>query len=261
VVIVGRNIEKTRHVVEEIKRLTNNGDVQYLIADLSSLSDVRQLAAGFRKRYDRLNVLVNNAGAIAYNRQTTEDGLELTLAVNFLAPFLLTHLLRDLLENSGHPERRARVVNVSSGAHRTGKLRLDDLQSERKYSAFGAYGQAKLALTMATYELARQFSASGVPVTANSLHPGFVASGFGAQKGGFRSVLSRVVLALIRPLAISTEKGARTSIYLAASEDVEGTNGRYFEKMKAVSSSPASMSELDWNRLWAVSEKLTGISQ
>ncbi|HUX50333.1 MAG TPA: SDR family oxidoreductase [Spirochaetia bacterium] len=260
VVIVGRNIEKTKRVVDDIKRMTQNGDVQYLIGDLSSLEAVRQLAIGFRKRYDRLNVLVNNAGAISFNRELSDDGYEMTLAVNHLAPFLLTNLLLDMLAQSGNPQRRARVVNVSSGAHRGGKIDFEDLQMERKYSAFGAYSNSKLAFTMFSYELARRIAERGLPVTANSLHPGFVATGFGKQSGGFIGVLSKVVMGLARPLAISPEKGARTTIYLAASGDVEGVSGKYFEKEKEAASSPASMNQEEWKRLWKVSEELVALT-
>jgi len=258
-VIVGRNIEKTKRVCEQIKRDTSGGDVQYLIADLSSLSNVRQLAAGFRKRFDRLNVLIHNAGAISFDRLESPEGREYTLTVNYFAPFLLTQLLLDLLEKSGTPGRSARIVNVASGAHRGARINFDDIEMKRKYRSFRAYSQAKLALVMFTYDLARSLSDSGKPVTVNALHPGFVNSGFAKDQPGLIGTIARVAMFLGRPLGISSEKGAKTSIYLAASEEVEGVTGKYFEKERETPSSPESVDEAAWTALRALTTTLVGV--
>jgi NAD(P)-dependent dehydrogenase (short-subunit alcohol dehydrogenase family) len=183
-------------------------------------------------------------------RQTTTDGLEMTFAVNHLAYFLLTHLLLDRLQASGP----ARVVNVSSEAHRGVALDFDDLMGERRYSGWRAYRRSKLANLLFTYELARRLE--GTDVTANALHPGWVATGF-AGDNGWRG---RLWQATARLFALSPEQGARTVIYLATAPDVAGLTGRYFVRERAVSSSPASSDEAAARRLWEVSLDLTRLA-
>ncbi len=261
VVIVGRNIEKTKRVCDDIRRLTNGEAIEYIIADLSSMDDVRHLASGVKKRYDRLNVLIHNAGAIAIDRRITAEGREYTLALNYLAPYLLTHLLLELLEKSGTSEHPARVVNVASDAHRGAKIRFDDIEMGKGYGGYRAYGQAKLALIMFTYDLARRLSERGSPVTVNAVHPGFVNSGFGKDQKGTLGVLARVVLFLGRPLGLSPEKGARTSIYLATSEELDGVSGKYFADEKETKSSEVSYDESAWAQLRALSESLTQVPE
>lgn len=250
VVLVGRNREKCDAAVRQIQAATGNQQVEALLADLSSQQQVRDLARQFRERHPRLDVLVNNAGGIWRPRQTTVDGLEMTFAVNHLSYFLLTLSLLDLLKASAP----SRIVNVSSHAHEGATLDFDDLQGERRYGAWRAYCRSKLANLLFTYELARQLAETGV--TANALHPGWVATGF-AGNNGWRG---RVFQFLARRFALSPEQGARTVVYLAASPEVVGVSGRYFDREKAVASSPASYDEGAAKRLWQVSLELTGLA-
>lgn len=253
VVIVGRNPAKTQATVSEIKLQSGSTKVDAIIADLSSLAEVRKLAAEFRQRYTRLDVLVNNAGAYYASRQESVDGYEMTFAVNHLAYFLLTNLLLDMLKASAP----ARIVNVSSDAHKGAKINFDDLQSTKSYGAqgFGAYGVSKLANIMFTYELARQLE--GTEITVNTLHPGLVATGFGTNNGG----LMKLAMRFIHRFSISPEQGADTIIYLASSPEVEGITGKYWVKRKAIQSSAASYDEAAQKRLWNVSAEMTGIAE
>jgi retinol dehydrogenase 12 len=251
VVVVGRSREKTQAVVNEIR--TQGGKVDMLLADLSSLDEVRRLAAAFKSKYNRLDVLINNAGAFFSSRHETVDGYEMTFALNHLAYFVLTNELLDVLKDSAP----ARIINVSSDAHRGTSLNFDDLNRKKSYSGsgFGVYSESKLANVLFTYELARRLQ--GTDVTVNALHPGFVATGFGHNNGG----LARLAMSLIqRVAAISPEKGAETIIYLASSPEVEGVTGRYFDKSKAVRSSDQSYNEAAARRLWEVSEQMTSLA-
>ncbi|MGZ4687457.1 SDR family oxidoreductase [Oryzihumus sp.] len=250
VALVGRNADKTSQVVEALRRDSGNDRVEGMVADLSSQAEVRRLATDFAAGHDRLDVLVNNVGGFWATRHVTADGLERTFALNHLAPFLLTHLLRPLLEASAP----ARVVTVSSGAQAMGRIDFEDLQGERSYSGQRAYNQSKLANVLFTYELARRLEGTGV--TANALHPGVVRTGFGQEDS---STLFRVTLPVIRPFMLSPERGAQTSVYLASSPEVEGVSGRYFVRKKARRSSPASYDPQVARRLWEVSAELTGV--
>ncbi len=251
VVIVGRNAEKTQATASEIRSKSGNQAVEGLVADLSSLAQVRELAGEFKKKYTRLDVLVNNAGAIFARRQVTADGFEMTFAFNHLAYFLLTNLLLDLL-NASAP---ARIVIVSSAAHLNGPLDFDDLQSNRyRYGGFGAYGHSKLENVMFTYELARRLEGTGV--TANALHPGTVNTGFGKNNGGVMN-LAMKAFAMFQ---ISPEQGAQTSIYLASSPEVKGVSGQYFVNCKPARSSASSYDEEAQKRLWEISEQMTGLA-
>jgi NAD(P)-dependent dehydrogenase (short-subunit alcohol dehydrogenase family) len=192
-------------------------------------------------------VLVNNAGVYVPERHETVDGLEETFAVNHLAPFLLTSELLDLLKASGP----ARIVNVSSDAHRGAHMHWDDLQfSTHAFKGFKVYGQSKLANILFTYELARRLEGSGV--TTNALHPGVIASGFGQTYPGAMAFFAKVA----RPFLLSTEDGSKTSIYLASSPEVEGETGKYFAKCKAVKSNAVSYDLASQKKLWALSEEL-----
>ena len=195
-------------------------------------------------------MLINNAGGIWMNRQMTVDGLEMTVAVNHLAPFLLTHLLLDLLK-AGTP---ARIVNVASRAHGRAALDFADLVGERNYGGWRQYCRSKLMNVLFTYELARRLE--GTAVTANTLHPGWVATGFAANNG-WKGWLLRLAARLF---AIGPEKGARTVVYLASSPAVEGVSGRYFVRERAVLSSPASYDEVSRQRLWQWSLDRTGLA-
>ncbi len=251
VVIVGRNKEKTRVTASNIRLKSGSPIVECLIADLSSMADVRQLASEFMKKYHRLDVLVNNAGAIFARRNITVDGLEMTFALNHLANFLLSNLLLDLIKASAP----ARIVNVSSRAHQRAELDFHDLQTAHYgYGGFKAYGRSKLANVMFTYELARRLDGTGV--TANALHPGGVNSGFGKNNGG----VMRLAMKMVSRFQLTPEQGAQTSIYLASSPAVEGVSGKYFVDCAEVNSSPASYDEAAQKRLWEVSAEMTGIN-
>ncbi|WP_102127513.1 SDR family oxidoreductase [Deinococcus planocerae] len=247
VVIVGRDARKAQAVTGELRDQTGNADVDFLIADLSSLASVRLLARDFRANHPHLHVLINNAGGVNQTRQVTPDGYELTFAVNHLAPFVLTQeLLGTLRATPG-----ARIVNVSSSAQAQGHIDFGDLMGERRYSPMRAYYQSKLANVLFTYELARRLAGSGV--TANALHPGVVNSGFG---GDARGVMGLAMRAIKRFGSVTPGEGARTSVYLASSPEVEGVTGKYFEKEKAVASGKESYDEEVARRLWDVSERL-----
>jgi NAD(P)-dependent dehydrogenase (short-subunit alcohol dehydrogenase family) len=249
-VVVGRNLPKTEAAVQEIRQQSGNPDVAFLLADLSSQAQIRQLAGEFRARYDRLDVLVNNAGAVFARRQESVDGLELTFATNHLNYFLLTNLLLDRLRASAP----ARIVNVASAAHQGVALDFDDLQMRRRYGMMLAYGRSKLANLYFTYELARRLAGSGV--TVNTVHPGYVATGLGANNFGF---LGRLLKPLINLPGKAPGDGADTVIYLATSPGVEGVSGEYFVDRRPVPSSQVSYDEDAARRLWQISEELTGL--
>jgi NAD(P)-dependent dehydrogenase (short-subunit alcohol dehydrogenase family) len=246
VVIVGRNAERTKQTAEELKEATGNQKIDYLLADLSSMAAVRRLAEEFLAKYDRLNVLVNNAGAVNMTRETTVDGYELTFATNHLAYFLLTNMLLPALEK-GAP---ARVVNVASEAHRRQRIDFDDLMATGGYATFRQYGRSKLANILFTRELSRRVAGKGI--TANSLHPGVVASNFLAKPG-----LWGVIGKIAGLFMINNEAGAQTSIYLASSPDVEGVTGQYFAKSRAKNPSLEAQDDEAARKLWEVSEQLT----
>ena len=249
-IVVGRDREKGERVAGEIQRATGSEHVDLMLADLSSMEAVRQLAADFKAKHDRLDVLVNNAGAIFLDRRTTVDGYEMTFALNHLGPFLLTNLLLETLKASAP----ARIVNVSSDAHYREAMDFDDVMHENGYRGMTAYSQSKLANVLFTYELARRLEGTGV--TVNAVHPGIVRTGFGDNHG----VIVRALMSVIKRFAgRSPEKGAETMIYLASSPDVEGVTGKYFMDNAAKRSSDVSYDETSWERLWTISEELTGL--
>jgi len=248
VVAVGRNRQKGEETVAEIKRRSANDKVEFMQADLSSQESIRDLARTFTDKYDQLHVLVNNAGGVFSKRETTVDGLEMTFALDHLAYFLLTALLLPVLERSAP----ARIINVSSGAQGTGKIDFGDLQGAKRYRGWRAYSQAKLANVLFTYELARRLQGTGV--TANCLHPGFVATGFAQNNSGALQALIKAG----QVFAISPEKGAETSVFLASSPLVEGVSGKYFANKKEKKSAKQSYDESATRRLWDVSAQLTG---
>jgi NAD(P)-dependent dehydrogenase (short-subunit alcohol dehydrogenase family) len=247
VVAHGRNGQKCKKTVEEIRKATGNPSVESILADFSVLDDVRRMAAKFKESHDRLHVLVNNAGAILWDCRTTKEGVETTFAVNHLSHFLLTDLLLDTVKASPP----ARIINVSSGLHWGASRDFERLGCEGGYSGMGAYGRSKLANVLFTYELARRLKGSGV--TANCLHPGFVATNIGRDG---------TIIGALRPLmnigAISPEEGAKTTVYLASSPQAEKTTGKYFERMREAESSPDSRDHALAKRLWEISSKLAG---
>jgi len=253
VVVISRSETKCRATVDRIQAETGNPRVDYLVADMASQSSVRSVAEAFRAKYDRLDVLVNNAGMYFARRQESADGIEMTFALNHLGYFLLMELLRDLLVASAP----ARVVNVSSGAHMRGKINFEDLEGKVKFSGWAAYAQSKLANILFTAELARQLAGTGV--TANSLHPGFVASNFAMNNmEGSRAILRPLFRLMQKFTAISPEEGAQTSLFLASSPAMEGVTGQYFAKSKAVTPSKAAQDVAAARRLWEISAQMTG---
>ncbi len=249
VIMVCRDKRRGEEAKAEITAATANPQVDLMTVDLASQAAISQFAKDFKAHYDRLHVLVNNAGIALSNRTLTPDGLEATFAVNHLAYFLLTELLLDTLKASAP----ARIVNVSSEAQSSGKIAFDDLQAEKKYSQMQAYSQSKLANVLFTYELARRLQDTGV--TANCLHPGAVKTNFAQGSTGFFGMMLR----LARPFEISPEKGAETSIYLASSPEVEGVSGKYFSKKQPKQSSTVSYDPAIRQRLWEESARLTGL--
>lgn len=245
VVIVGRDETKGAAVIHEIKQASGNSRVSAITADLSEMSEVRKLAAQFTEEYSELHVLINNVGAAFPDRQVTPEGFEKTFALNYLSHFLLTNLLLDRMRASGP----ARIINVSSHGHEGVKLNIDDLQSERKFSSFTVYRRTKLASIIFTYELARRLT--DTQITANALHPGVVRTNF--ERNLNLHSMSRVY---IRLFGIDAKRGAKTSVYLASSSDVQGITGKYWAKQKALPSSPVSYEQDTWTRLWATSEEL-----
>ncbi len=250
VVIVSRNEGRGEAAVQEIRERTGNEQVDMLLADLASLEQVRGLAHAFRAKYPSLHVLINNAGAIFSPRAETPEGLEMTFAVNHLSHFLLTHLLLDMLKASAP----SRVVNVASRAHFGETIDFDDLMSSHNYRPFAAYRKSKLANIMFTYELARRLEETRI--TANAVHPGVVATGWGRNTGWlFRNLVKIGGWFMIGP-----ETGARTSIHVASSPTLERISGKYFDNCREKRSSRASYDVEAARRLWEVSERLTGIA-
>jgi retinol dehydrogenase-14 len=250
--IVGRDPGRAADAADEIRRSAPGARVDTFVADLSSQSEVRRLADEVLASYPRLDVLVNNVGGYWAHRHVTADGLEHTFALNHLAPFLLTHLLRGLLVTSAP----ARVVTVSSGAQSMGRIDFDDLQGERDYDGQRAYNQSKLANVLFTYELARRLEGTGV--TANVLHPGVVRTRFGQEDSGR---WMRLLLPVVRPFLKSPERGARTSVHLASAPELAGVSGRYFANSAPRKSSARSYDAQVATRLWETSAELTGLAR
>jgi len=260
VVIVGRNREKCKSVLEELRAQFNLGNgkvnISYLVADLSSQASIRQLAKEYVNSHQRLDILVNNAGVFLAKRTTTIDGLEYTYAVNHLAPFLLTTLLIDMIKASSP----SRIITTSSVAHRGARIDFDDIEfKKRSYNGFTAYGQSKLANILFTKELARRLgesesaSGSGSGVTANCFHPGAVRTSLVQDNPWYY----RLIWTVAGSFFLSPEKGADTALFLASSSDVHGITGGYFVKRKQVKPSNAADDEEAAVRLWKSSEMMT----
>jgi len=246
VVIVARSKEKGDAALAEIIAKSGNPNIELMLADMSSLDSIRRLASDFKAGHQKLHLLINNAGVYLTRRIATVDGLESTFATNHLGPFLLTNLLLDLLKASAP----SRIVNVTSDAHNGAKLNFEDLQGEKRFSGWQAYGQSKLSMILFTHELAKRLE--GIRVTVNSAHPGVVRTSFANNNGlvtfGFR---------LMRPFFISPETAAKRILYVATSSDLEGVTGKYFTKMQEARSSQESYDEDSAKRLWQASEQLT----
>jgi NAD(P)-dependent dehydrogenase (short-subunit alcohol dehydrogenase family) len=251
IVFIARNAEKAEEVKKEINKLTGKDSASYIQADLRSLDQVRRSAEIFQERYDSLDVLINNAGLIAPSRKITTDGLEETFQVNHLAHFLLTNLLMNKMKDL--PD--ARIINVSSGLYKRGKFDPTNLQGEKYFTPGQAYDNTKLMNILFTFELAERLK--GTEITANVLHPGVVRTNFGHEQIG----IPRVLIKVFSPLFLSPEKGAKTSIYLASSEEVKNITGKYFEKCRIVEPHNKYLTEENQKILWDISLKLSGLHQ
>ncbi len=247
VVMLVRNMEKAEAVKKELMASTGSAKISIVNCDLADLKKVRDAASEVLQKFERVDVLINNAGGIFANKNLSAQAYEMTFAMNHLGHFQLTKNLLDIIKNTPG----GRIINLSSEAHRSGKLDFDDLMQEKgKYSSFKAYSNAKLANLYFTYELASRLETSGIAV--NAVHPGVVRTGFGSDfKGGLGFLFS-----LARPFMISPGKGAQTSIYLASSEEAGSITGKYFKNKKPVASSSISYDKEIAKKLWDVSEEL-----
>jgi NAD(P)-dependent dehydrogenase (short-subunit alcohol dehydrogenase family) len=249
-VITARSASRGGEALADIRSASGSDQVELVVFDLADLSSVASGAQQILERCEHLHVLVNNAGLVLSERTETVDGFESTFGINHLGPFQLTRLLTDRLVASAP----ARVVNVASTAHRSARrgVGFDDLQSRHRYSAMRVYSRSKLANILFTNELARRLAGTGV--TANSVHPGTVATGF-ARDDDAKGVLA-FGIKLIRPFILTPEQGARTSVYVASSPELDGVTGRYFVKSRPRTPSPAARDEAAAALLWSVSEQL-----
>jgi retinol dehydrogenase 12 len=248
IVVVARDEARAQATLRKLEAKAPGLSHRMHLADLSSMAETRKVGAAIAMSEPRIDVLINNAGALFSDRRVTPEGLELTFALNHMAYFALTEALRERLVASAP----ARIVSTSSTAHQGARLDFDDLQSANGYGGFKAYGRSKLANILFTRELARRLAGTGV--TANCLHPGVVATRFGSSSGGFASLL----IPVLRPFFISAEKGADTIVHLASSPEVAQTTGAYFVKRKIAEPSAAARDEAAAKRLWQASEALAG---
>jgi NAD(P)-dependent dehydrogenase (short-subunit alcohol dehydrogenase family) len=248
IVFTARDRARAEDTMAKLKRANSNMDHVMHMADLSTLAEMKRMGAELA-REPQIDVLVNNAGALFNKRQETGDGLEMTFALNHMAYFVITNMLLGSLKAG------ARIVTVASNAHRGARLDFDDLQSRRNYVGFPVYSRSKLCNILFNRELARRIAGSGI--TANALHPGFVATRFGDNSGGFM----RTVLKVAKPLgAISPEEGAKTIIYLASSPEVVGVSGAYFFENKPATPTAEARNDEDAKRLWEISENIAGMA-
>ena len=249
VVVGGRDMEKASNAVIKIRSESNNPNVDFLLADLSDFVEVKRFADEFKDQNKRLDVLVNNAGAIFNEFDVNPQDIEMTTALNLFSPYLLTGLLFDVLQKSAP----SRIVNVSSMMHKMAKNEFENLNREVDYKALNAYAKSKLALMHFNYMLAEKLE--GTNVTTNVMHPGWVKSNFGT---GFYTGFYGFIDTVFKPVQVTSKKGAETIIFLASSSDVEKTNGKYFIKKKVVPSSRASYLLSARKAVWAMCEEQTG---
>jgi NAD(P)-dependent dehydrogenase (short-subunit alcohol dehydrogenase family) len=248
--IVGRTIVKAKLAVEEIKKFSGNNNIDFFVADLSSQQEVRKLAEEVKSKLNKLDVLINNAGATFQHFRLSADTIEMSFATNHLGYFLLTNLLLDLLKKSVP----ARIVNVASHSHYRGTLDFNDLNMVKNYDGLKAYERSKLCNVLYTLELAERLKESGV--TVNALHPGRVNTDIGFKNSGLLYKIGWAFFKIF--LSVSIEKGAETSIYLAHSEEVKDISGKYFADSKQKWHSRYSQTHGLKEKLWAESERLTG---
>jgi NAD(P)-dependent dehydrogenase (short-subunit alcohol dehydrogenase family) len=254
-VLVVRNPSKAAQVVANLAEQTGNRSLDVVEADFSSLGSVRRGAEEILERCPRIDVLLNNAGMLNTSRRETVDGFEETFAVNQLAPFLLTELLRERIVACGSAEEPARIVNVASDAHRFSDLAMDDLDSRKSYSAMKVYGMSKRANILWTYELARRLQ--GQPVTANCLHPGAVRTGLGRNNAP--AWLGALLYGLLSPFLRKPDGGARTSVWLATDPEARQYSGRYFKDCRVARSDKASGDEALAAQLWDECARRVGL--
>ncbi len=253
VTLISRSADKLAATAARIRDEVSSAAVDTIQADLSEIAQIRAAAAECLTRHDRLDVLLNNAGGLFTGRRESADGIEYTMALNHINYFVLTNDLLPLLKQTAEQYGEARIVNVSSDAHRTG-MKWDDIQFENSYSALNAYGQSKAMNVLHTYELARRLAGTGV--TANAVHPGLVATNFGRNNGCLFAVLG----SLLQPFAKSAEDGAATSVYAAADPALKGVTGKYYADKTERETIPETYDKDNGSRLWALSEELTGMT-
>ena len=246
VIIVGRNPEKSAIVLAELRSISGNENIDLLMADLAVMQEVRDLAEQVISRYDRIDVLLNNAGGYFTKHEITSDGLEMTFALNHMSYFLLTNKLMELLKYSAP----ARIVNVSSDAHYGVDMEFENLNGEQEYKAWKAYQKSKLANVLFSYELLKKVPGN---ITVNCLHPGFVATNFGHNNGGFFGPVLKIAQ---RISAIDPEEGAKTSIFLCSAPEGKGVSGKYFYKCQPKTSSRESRNMDTGKRLWKISSDI-----
>lgn len=251
IVLIARDRARAADALSDITKAGPGLEHRIFLADLASVADTRQIAAEITAAEPRIDVLINNAGALFNRRQLSPDGLELTFTLNHMAYFVLTEGLKQTLIRSAP----ARIVNTASGAHRGATLNLDDLQSERGYTGFAVYSRSKLCNILFNRELARRLN--GTAVTSNCLHPGFVATRFGDSSGG----LVQSLMPIAKLGAISPAKGAETIIYLASSPAVAAVSGEYFYQCAPDTPSPQAQDDAMASKLWAASERLAASVQ
>ena len=252
IILVTRQAHSGNETLEEIKQETGSNKLHTYTCDLSSLTQIRELGATLHRNFDRIDVIINNAGIICKDRKLTEDGFEYQFAVNHLAHFLLTQLVVDLLRKS----ESARIINVSSMAHKTGKINYADLSLEQGYTSLKAYSQSKLANVIFTYGLCSRLFKEGI--TANAVHPGIVGSRIGFGRNGSST---HWLMKLHQKIAKSPEKGAETSIFLASSPTIGEKSGGYYINKKAVPSSKLSYDPDAATALWNISLKMCGLEK
>ena len=250
VIFIARNREKAESVRNEINAILKNNNTDYIIADLTSIHQVHQLADTFKLRFKVLDVLINNAGVCLPERRITEDGLEESFQINHLSHFMLSILMLDMLNKSDDP----RIINVSSGGYSSGKFDPENFQSEKKFGSFRTYCNTKLLNLLFTFELAERLKDKGI--TVNALHPGVVNTNFAHELKGVFNILNK----LSKPFLLSPEKGAATSVYLASSDEIKNVTGKYFVKCKQVDPKNEYITSENQKILWNLSLKLSGIN-
>ena len=250
VIMACRDLEKGQKALDTIKEATGSNSIYLMHIDTSSMKSIDRFTREFTDRFTCLNVLINNAGAAFSRRQTTEEGYEKTIATNYLGPFKLTQNLLPMLRQ----KTPSRIINISSGMHKTGKVDFDDLMIEKHYKSMQAYATSKLMVTAYTYALAERIQGTGV--TANVVEPGFVATNLGANMGGFWDKLS---FKLVRPMQITAEQGADTSIWAASDPELETVTGKTFTKKAETETAEITHSKEFQDKLWDKTTKLLAL--